>query len=243
MRRRLALVAALALACAGAPPPTPQENPAVSVTTSVYTDVQQGPFHEICEPMAQVGAAIEVGAFAKAEEIVDGMVARFDALLAQQPGKPLSVASQAEFDEFQEAAGPGAKLFPLDWCWKGVMQHKAFLQVHRGDLDGGLVTLDRVVVVAPTAADSLNERGFILNQQRRFPEARTSYERALAVSERYPASKPDQPVALRGLGYVLIELGELDAAQQAFERSLVLDPGNEIAENELLYIDHLREQR
>lgn len=75
----------------------------------------------------------------------------------------------------------------------------------------------------------------------RFEEARSAYEHALELVERYPKN-PDGPVALRGLGFALIELGDLDGAEQAFERSLELDPDNELAKSELRYIEDLRQR-
>jgi hypothetical protein len=40
---------------------------------------------------------------------------------------------------------------------------------------------------------------------------------------------------------VLIELGELDRAETAFKRSLEIEPKNDVALNELDYIQHLRQ--
>ena len=53
-------------------------------------------------------------------------------------------------------------------------------------------------------------------------------------------SKLDIAVALRGRGFVLVEMGQLDEAETAFEDSLELDPNNPIALNELQYVEHLR---
>lgn len=44
----------------------------------------------------------------------------------------------------------------------------------------------------------------------------------------------------RGRGFVLIELGQLDEAEASFVQSLRIEPGNELAMNELAYIEHLR---
>jgi Flp pilus assembly protein TadD len=49
-----------------------------------------------------------------------------------------------------------------------------------------------------------------------------------------------QATALRGIGVSLIELGELDRAETALRESLEVEPGNALAQNELLYISNLR---
>jgi len=43
-------------------------------------------------------------------------------------------------------------------------------------------------------------------------------------------------VALRGIGYSMIELGDFAGARAAYERSLEVEPGNQIALKELEYI-------
>jgi hypothetical protein len=53
-------------------------------------------------------------------------------------------------------------------------------------------------------------------------------------------SPHDVAMALRGRGFVLSEMGELDRAKKAFEESLTFEPDNEIARNELEYIARLR---
>ena len=47
-------------------------------------------------------------------------------------------------------------------------------------------------------------------------------------------------VALRGQGYAYTELERWDDATKAYERSFKYEPGNEIARNELLYIEQHR---
>ena len=51
-----------------------------------------------------------------------------------------------------------------------------------------------------------------------------------------------RPTALRGIGYSLIELGELEAARQAFEKSLKMEPNNRLALDELEYIRKLQQK-
>jgi tetratricopeptide (TPR) repeat protein len=71
-------------------------------------------------------------------------------------------------------------------------------------------------------------------------------EKALALYESVTEIGPhvsafDIAMARRGRGFVLIELGRLDEAREAFQSSLEIEPDNEIALNELKYIDHLQQ--
>jgi tetratricopeptide (TPR) repeat protein len=70
-------------------------------------------------------------------------------------------------------------------------------------------------------------------------------EQALALYEEIHELGPhvslrDIAIARRGRGFVLIELGQLDEAEEAFKSSLVCEPDNAVALNELQYIEHLR---
>ena len=47
-------------------------------------------------------------------------------------------------------------------------------------------------------------------------------------------------MSLRGLGFSLIELKQLDEAEKAFQESLQIEPENKLAQNELAYIQQLR---
>ena len=61
------------------------------------------------------------------------------------------------------------------------------------------------------------------------------------VSEIGPhVSALDLAIAWRCRGSVLIEMGRLDDAENAFKSSLEIEPNSEVALNELRYIDHLR---
>ena len=52
-----------------------------------------------------------------------------------------------------------------------------------------------------------------------------------------------KPLILRGIGFSLTELGDLDGAQRAYEDSLKLEPSSELAKKELRYIQQLRAKR
>jgi len=71
------------------------------------------------------------------------------------------------------------------------------------------------------------------------------HEKALSLYERVPELGPlvtedEKARALRGQGVHLIDLGQLEAAEEALRESLKYDPDNRIAHGELEYIADLR---
>lgn len=100
--------------------------------------------------------------------------------------------------------------------------------------------LDRAIELAPYYADAHVERGFVLGQSGQLKEALEAYRHALALAGTYPGAVHSKPLALRGQGWVLTEMGDLDGAQRSYEASLEIEPDNALAKNELEYIAKLR---
>ena len=70
-------------------------------------------------------------------------------------------------------------------------------------------------------------------------------EKALALYDEVQEIGPhvsgrDIAVARRGRGFILVEMGQLDKAEAAFNSSLEIEPSSEIALNELRHIEDLR---
>jgi Flp pilus assembly protein TadD len=84
------------------------------------------------------------------------------------------------------------------------------------------------------------QKGLILSEAGRFMEALAAYQTASVIR---PWAPPTVTAwSLRSQGYALIELGRLGEAQTMYRRSLDLDPENDVAQNELGYIEHLLEE-
>jgi len=83
----------------------------------------------------------------------------------------------------------------------------------------------------------LSERGIALAALKRWPESLASYDRGLTINGLDPVQRA---VLLRGRGFALIELGRLDDAEKANRDSLMVEPNNPRALQELTYIQRLR---
>lgn len=84
------------------------------------------------------------------------------------------------------------------------------------------------------------ERANALTTLKRYPDALAAYDDVLAQK-----AMPDAVRAhlLRGRGFVLTETGRLDDAETSYKDSLVLEPNNPTALNEMQYLAQLRAGR
>lgn len=93
----------------------------------------------------------------------------------------------------------------------------------------------------PAALDHMpgliNERGAALIAIKQWPEALANFDKGLAFK---PLPDRARALLLRGRGFALTELGRLDDAEQSYRDSLVAEPNNARAQQELNYIARIR---
>jgi len=189
---------------------------------------------------ARLAAANELD---EAAALVEAVLADFAALMAKREAKYVCVANSLELDLYREQVPEGSELVWIDWSYCAALHERAFILVARGRLPEGLAALDAEIAAAPFGAAAHNEKGFVQNKLGHPELALKSYQRALELSSAHASQAADQPLALRGLGFSLTELGRFDQAEAAYRRSLELDPDNEIALNELEYLRRARDAR
>lgn len=104
-----------------------------------------------------------------------------------------------------------------------------------------LVWLDRGLAFQPDNLMLVTEKGMALTMQRRFAEALALYD---AQPPQDPLAEPVDPNGMariqRARGYCLVELGRLDDAEAAYNKSLELEPDHGGAKAELDYIRKAR---
>ncbi|MDG9671041.1 tetratricopeptide repeat protein [Hahella sp. CR1] len=103
-----------------------------------------------------------------------------------------------------------------------------------------MAELDKIDVVAPVSAGAKIEKGYVLGQLDELSRAHETYQDALELAGRYSSQSVYKAAALRGIGFILIEMQRLDEAEEALQKSLAIEPGNDTALNELAYIKELR---
>ena len=95
-----------------------------------------------------------------------------------------------------------------------------------GGLDAALELFEGSVVKAPAEPQGHTGKGIALHLLARPDEARAAYRRALEIDPRYP-------LALKHLGVLLQECGELDAAAECFRQLLAANPNDDMARHML----------
>jgi len=111
------------------------------------------------------------------------------------------------------------------------------MSVAQGRMQDAIGYLDSGALLEPTNPKFHTEKAHALAKSGRFAEAIAAVEGIVGpgpyVSEEMFA------VVLRSRGASLIELGDLHAAQENFDKSLEYAPGNKVALNEIQYIRQL----
>src|SRR5262249_25891100 len=114
----------------------------------------------------------------------------------------------------------------------------AFLEVRDGNTTRALELLAKGEQLEPNVHFALERGQALIRGPRDFEGAMASYRSVLDRGDDVPGVL--RAVALRGTGFVLIELDQLDEAERYFRESLALDPDSSVAKNELNYIARLR---
>lgn len=123
--------------------------------------------------------------------------------------------------------------------------YAAYAAIDLGDISSAESNLKEALQWSPVNPRFLMEFGHIKHIQRDWAAALELFSEA---EENVPAFSPDEVIttelarAKRGVGYSLIELGELDQAEAKFLECLELDPSDHRAKHELEYISHIKSQ-
>lgn len=119
---------------------------------------------------------------------------------------------------------------------------RAFAEVNLGRPDAAEADLTRAVTLSPRNAHYLSEMGQLQSRKRDWAGALGWFQRAEAASDVSPPDRipAERGRALRGIGYVDVELGRLDEAEAAYRRCLEIDPRDQKAQAELGYVQGLK---
>jgi len=152
-----------------------------------------------------------------------------------------SFQSQAEFEEFRQTAAVPFEW--IDWGYRECLHAQAFIAAERRDFATALDLLRATEALAPLSASTAGEMGYVLNQLGRAEDGLAAYRRAHALATRYASQRPVAALALRGMGFSLIELRRWDEAERLLLESLEIEPGSRVATHELDYVRQMRPAR
>ena len=173
---------------------------------------------------------------AKAQSLLRPAIEFCDGAQSTAERAVVAVASDAEADEFRGTLPAGTTLRVVDVACPNAYSLAAYIAFARRDGPAAERLFDRAIALGPYLVDARSERAFVVGGLGDHARSLALYREALAFAESRRTEPKMRAVLLRGMGFQLIELGDLDNARKAYDDSLVLDPGNAIALHELEYI-------
>jgi len=229
-------IAAFALATA-LPACATADDKIITITTHTNLVVDSAKGVEFSAASRALNLLIKDGKFEEADRKAQENCRSYESIFDNSK-RQFSFQSSQEFEEFSKSSKLDFEW--IEWGYKNCLQVQAFVAVERRDLQQALSMLRKVETLAPVSAGTSVEIGYVLNQLARPTEALQTYRHAYELSKQYSSQRPYLAMSLRGIGFSLIELKQLDDAEKAFQESLQIEPDNKLAQNELTYIQQLR---
>lgn len=129
------------------------------------------------------------------------------------------------------------------YCYGIYLKGFALIDLNRSD--EARPYLERAVALAPRNSQFLGELGEWYKNRRNWDQARELFQKAADASTFSPDDRMgfDKRRALRGLGFILVEEGKLDEAEQMYRDCLAIDPSDDKAKAELDYIAQQKGKR
>jgi tetratricopeptide (TPR) repeat protein len=213
------------------------------VTAVTNAALEKGVGHELRPRSEKAEMLLREKKYAEAKDEMEAVLGHFEKMMSDPETVYRSFANADELEYFKKRNPDIKKVVWLDHAFGSALHQKAFYHADQKQWDLALKALDREAIYRPFAANTQTERGFVLNQTGKPKDALAAYQTALTLSEKLAHARPYQAMALRGIGYSHIELGDLPAARAAYERSLKIDPNSAVAKRELEYILKLESKK
>ena len=179
--------------------------------------------------------------------MLDKLIPRLDQQHANRRRTVFCAHTQAEALFYMGLAGVArrdAVAVNGDYCDAYFFRGYANVDLHKPEAAEADFT--KALALVPNNPHYLSEMGELQSNKRDWDRALGYYERARDAATAYaPENRQlaELTRALRGIGYVDVELGKLDEAEAMYRRCLELDPGDEKAQGELGYVLDLKAKR
>jgi tetratricopeptide (TPR) repeat protein len=191
------------------------------------------------EARQNIDSKSPAAAIAKCDAVISAYKAHYSnskqkIFCARSPEESLGLMMKAAADKSNAIA--------LSFIWSDAYFMKAYALEDLGRMSEAKATLQKALNMSPFNAQYLAEMGQICAREKNWSKAEDLYREAEDNAPLSPpASKSDDLAkARRGLGYVLVELGKLDEAEEKYQQCIAADPNDAKAKTELHYV---REQK
>lgn len=212
------------------------------IETPLYSEAETRPGSQYRKDVNDIYASLERDGADASRQRLAPIIAYCEAL--ERPGQRiLSFATTDEYEAFLAETGDGQPTEWIDMACPMAYDLQGYLYSGARQWPEALSWLDRAIRMAPYYPAARNERAYVLAHSGDLQRGLEEYRSTLQLTETHPAAAYVRPLALRGIGWVLVEMGDLDGAQASYEASLKIDAGNTVALNELEYIRTQREKK
>ncbi len=201
--------------------------------------VEKGLGYEYRSDVQKVGELISNKKFDEALKILNSVTKGMESKYIQKNSVFISVKTRKEFDEYMKVA-EYKKAIWLDFSYRNAYYYKAFIAIELKQFDEAIRVLKKLTFISPNDSHIYTELGGIYNQTGRADEGLIEYIDAYRIAKKYGQNLG---VALRGIGFSYIELGDMAKAKEAYQMSLTVEPNNKIATDELIYIESLEKKK
>ena len=130
----------------------------------------------------------------------------------------------------------------LSSTWASAYFVKGYALQELGRISEAKAVLKLALELSPWNSLYLSELGSIYKLEKNWKEAKKTFEAAEEHAALSPEDRKSAELGLarRGLGYVLVELGQLDEAERKYLQCLKDDPNDKKAAAELEYVRNLK---
>lgn len=175
--------------------------------------------------------------------VADKLMALHEGIAAQQTGLIYSADNpQLALAYALMGATEKKSVVVMGRSWAVAPFAKGFVLIDLGRRDEALPYLKRAVALSPLSSQYLAELAEWYKGARDWDQVLDLFRKAeAATTHSSPEVKQrDLMRAKRGVGFALIEKGQLDEAATIFRECLAIDPNDEKSKNELAYIAEMR---
>jgi tetratricopeptide (TPR) repeat protein len=171
--------------------------------------------------------------------VAEAMIAAHDKIAATEKRIIYSAHTPAEALAYMvRAATKEQPAVAMSGSWGQALFLKAFVLIDLGRGEEAHAFLQQAITLSPLNSQYLGELGEWYKMRGRWDDALVYFRRAESASELSPdeVKTLHRSRAKRGIGFVLIEQNNLDAAEAEFRECLKLNPNDKMAQSELAYI-------
>ena len=195
--------------------------------------------------MNQAGALIQAHQpHAAIERILDPMIAEQEAQVRDIQATLYCANTAAESLQYLLAAANAKKsAVVVDRTLCDAYFMRGFAEVDLGKLAAAQADYEHALALSPSNPHYLNEVGQFHSRLHDWVGALALFHRAEDAAKGLAAegrANAELGLALRGIGYVDVEVGKLDEAEAVYRHCLEIDPGDQKARGELGYVLNLR---